>query len=159
MSSAVAHALPPSILALFAPRAPIEYKPPMPGKRRKPNYGAIAHLVTEFEDPADTPPAKPILSLEETKRQRREERKVEGPSTAGTAPPANDSDSRVSRDELQTTGSSRQHRGVTMRVRMPSRRIGNLGVDRRGYGERSRVRHPSSTRARVWAEAAIMLQI
>ena len=92
-------------------------------------------------------------------RQRREEREVEGPSTAGTAPPANDSDSRVSRDELQTTGSSRQHRGVTMRVRMPSRRIGNLGVDRRGYGERSRVRHPSSTRARVCAKAAIMLQI
>ena len=29
MSSAVAHALPPSILALFAPRAPIGYKPPI----------------------------------------------------------------------------------------------------------------------------------
>ena len=60
---------------------------------------------------------------------------------------------------LQTRGSNRQHRGVTMRVRMPSRRIGNLGVDIRGDGERSRVRHPSSTRARVWAKAAILLQI
>ena len=54
MSSAVAHALPPSILALFAPRPPVEYKPPIE-KRRMLNYSTIAQFVGEFEDPSATP--------------------------------------------------------------------------------------------------------
>ena len=74
MSSAVAHALPPSILALFAPRAPIEYKPPIRKPKRKANYDGIAALVSEFEDPSETPPAKPIESVEQVKARRRAER-------------------------------------------------------------------------------------
>lgn len=69
MSSAVAHALPPSILALFAPRVPIDYKAPLP-KRKQLNYTAIAHLVGEFEDPSETPPATKIESLEEIKERK-----------------------------------------------------------------------------------------
>ena len=49
MSSAVAHALPPSILALFAPRVPVEFKPP-PEKRKMLNYTTIAQFVQHFEE-------------------------------------------------------------------------------------------------------------
>ena len=54
MSSAVAHALPPSVLALFAPRPPIPYKPPIE-KRKMLNYTTLAQFVQHFEDPKDTP--------------------------------------------------------------------------------------------------------
>ena len=82
MSSAVAHALPPSILALFAPRPPLVYKPPIhknapfTSKRSKLKYTGIGKLVDAFEDPADTPPAKPIESVEERKARRRAEREA-----------------------------------------------------------------------------------
>ena len=46
MSSAVAHALPPSILALFAPRAPLVYKPPIsknaPFSTKRPKLKCVA---------------------------------------------------------------------------------------------------------------------
>jgi hypothetical protein len=70
MSSAVAHALPASILALFAPRSPIEYKPPIK-KRKMPNYTTIASFVSHFEDPKDTPPAKAIEVLADRKQRVR----------------------------------------------------------------------------------------
>ena len=54
MSSAVAHALPQSILALFAPRPPIPYKRPIE-KRKMPPYTGVAQFVAQFEDP----PVKP----------------------------------------------------------------------------------------------------
>eukprot|EP00966_Prymnesium_polylepis_P016582 382641-Prymnesium_polylepis.1 len=66
MSSAVAHALPPSILALFAPRPSAEYKPPIE-KRKMLNYTTIAQFVGQFEDPAETPPA----TVGETLAERR----------------------------------------------------------------------------------------
>lgn len=77
MSSAVAHALPPSILALFAPRAPIAYKPPMTknapfaDNHSKLKYTAISKYVSEFEDPTETPPPTLVPTLEEQKEQRR----------------------------------------------------------------------------------------
>ena len=74
MSSAVAHALPPSILALFAPRVPIEFKPPVE-KRKQLNYTAIAHLVGEFEDPSETPAPTKVQSVEEIKQRKLDARK------------------------------------------------------------------------------------
>ena len=71
MSSAVAHALPPSILALFAPRVPIDYKPPLE-KRTMPPYTGFAKHVDQFEDPAETPPAQPVESIEQRRARRRE---------------------------------------------------------------------------------------
>ena len=71
MSSAVAHALPPSILALFAPRVPIDYKPPLE-KRKMPPYTGFAQHVDQFEDPAETPPAQPVETIEQRRARRRE---------------------------------------------------------------------------------------
>lgn len=78
MSAAVAHALPPSILALFAPRVPIEPKPPLE-KRKMPPYTGFAQHVDQFEDPADTPPVTvlPGKSREATKAAKREARSAE----------------------------------------------------------------------------------
>ena len=70
MSSAVAHALPPSVLALFAPRPPIVYKPPIE-KRKMPNYTTIAQFVQHFEDPKDTPPAVAVETIEERRTRMR----------------------------------------------------------------------------------------
>ncbi len=74
MSSAVAHALPPSILALFAPRVPLEYKPPLE-KRKMPPYTGFAQHVDQFEDSADTPPPQLVETIEE-RRARRQEAKA-----------------------------------------------------------------------------------
>jgi len=71
MSAAVANALPPSILALFAPRPPIEYKPPILKRKCRP-YSSMASLVSEFEDPAATAqlPAAPQPESKEARRER-----------------------------------------------------------------------------------------
>jgi len=80
MSSAVAHALPPSILALFAPRAPIDYKPPVSKnapfstKRSQLKYTAISKYVSEFEDPSETPAPTLVETLEEQSARRLVER-------------------------------------------------------------------------------------
>ena len=67
MSSAVAHALPPSILALFAPRPPLDFKPGIE-KRKMLNYTTISQFVSQFEDPAETP----APTVGETIQERRE---------------------------------------------------------------------------------------
>lgn len=93
MSSAVAHALPPSILALFAPRPPLEFKPPIE-KRKMLNYIGIAQFVGQFEDPADTKPQTYGETTAERRRRVREQKaqaaraKVE--SEAERYDPAND---------------------------------------------------------------------
>lgn len=46
-----AQALPPPLLALFAPRPPLQYLPPFE-KNKLPPYSGIAAYVTEFEDPS-----------------------------------------------------------------------------------------------------------
>ena len=52
--------LPPNLLALFAPREPIQYLPPpdkLPTEKKNVHiYHGIANLVQNFEDPEDTPP-------------------------------------------------------------------------------------------------------
>ena len=73
MSAAVAHALPPSILALFAPRPPLEYKKPIE-KRKMPPFTTVASYVKEFEDPVDTPPPleeKVVESAEERRARKK----------------------------------------------------------------------------------------
>lgn len=71
MSSAVAHALPPSILALFAPRPPLEFKPGIE-KRSMLNYTTISQFVVGFEDPSETP----APTVGETVAERRERVKL-----------------------------------------------------------------------------------
>jgi U1 small nuclear ribonucleoprotein len=70
MSAAVANALPPSILALFAPRPPVEFKPPIQKRKCRP-YSSMATLVAEFEDPATAVQQLPA-PLPESKEARRE---------------------------------------------------------------------------------------
>eukprot|EP00092_Neocalanus_flemingeri_P008725 GFUD01009396.1.p1 GENE.GFUD01009396.1~~GFUD01009396.1.p1 ORF type:complete len:364 (+),score=125.27 GFUD01009396.1:48-1139(+) len=69
--------LPPNLLALFAPRDPVPYLPPVDKlpheKKLTHNYQGIAHYVHLFEDPVDTPPCVGV----ETREERRERRKRE----------------------------------------------------------------------------------
>ncbi|XP_067655035.1 U1 small nuclear ribonucleoprotein 70 kDa-like [Haliotis asinina] len=69
--------LPPNLLALFAARDPVPYKPPVDKqsheKKRVP-YGGLAHLLKEFEDPKDTPPPTRVETRDERKERKRKER-------------------------------------------------------------------------------------
>ena len=69
--------LPPNLLALFAPRDPIPYLPPVDKlpheKKQTHNYQGIAQYVHLFEDPVDTPAPVQV----ETREERRERRKKE----------------------------------------------------------------------------------
>jgi len=69
--------LPPNLLALFAPRDPIPYLPPVDKlpheKKATHNYQGIANYVHLFEDPVDTPAPLKV----ETREERRERRKKE----------------------------------------------------------------------------------
>jgi hypothetical protein len=69
--------LPPNLLALFAPRDPIPYLPPVDKlpheKKITHNYQGIANYVHLFEDPVDTPAPVGV----ETREERRERRKRE----------------------------------------------------------------------------------
>jgi hypothetical protein len=67
--------LPPSLLALFAPRPPITFWEP-PEKRPNLPYTGIAHLVSQFEDPTGKPEEPQRIPFE-TKKQRRERRALE----------------------------------------------------------------------------------
>jgi len=69
--------LPPNLLALFAPRDPVPYLPPVDKlpheKKVTHNYQGIANYVHLFEDPVDTPAPVGV----ETREERRERRKRE----------------------------------------------------------------------------------
>jgi len=69
--------LPPNLLALFAPRDPIPFLPPvdrLPHEKKSNHlYQGIAQYVHLFEDPVDTPP----VTVVETREQRRDRRKKE----------------------------------------------------------------------------------
>lgn len=69
--------MPPNLLALFAPRDPIPYLPPVDKlpheKKQTHNYHGIAQYVHLFEDPIDTPAPVEV----ETREERRERRKKE----------------------------------------------------------------------------------
>jgi len=53
--------LPPNLIALFAPRDSIDFKPPVDDlkwerDRSKHPYSGIAQFVTDFDPPTETPP-------------------------------------------------------------------------------------------------------
>ncbi|CAK8698158.1 unnamed protein product [Clavelina lepadiformis] len=70
--------LPPNLLALFAPRDPIPFKPPIgmltwEKDREKSPYVGIAPYVNLFEDPKDTPPpTRGEIKVEKKRRRIRE---------------------------------------------------------------------------------------
>jgi U1 small nuclear ribonucleoprotein len=69
--------LPDNLLALFAPRPPIEFKPPpdelLVNRKRIP-IGGVAQYVKLFEDPKDTPAKRHVETKEERKAHRRKEK-------------------------------------------------------------------------------------
>lgn len=70
--------LPPNLLALFAPRDPIPFLPPVDKlpfeKKATHNYYGIAQYVHLFEDPVDTPAALQVETREERKERRKREK-------------------------------------------------------------------------------------
>jgi len=66
-------ALPAPILALFAPRPPLRYLPPIE-KPKLPPYTGVAEFMKYFEDPD---PNRPKWTPPETPRQRRERKRKE----------------------------------------------------------------------------------
>lgn len=70
--------LPPNLLALFAPREPIPYLPPLdvlPWEKKPWPYSGIAEYVKLFEDPSETPPATRAETREERVARKQQERK------------------------------------------------------------------------------------
>ncbi|KAF7635005.1 RRM domain-containing protein [Meloidogyne graminicola] len=69
--------LPDNLLALFAPRPPIQYKPPPDElfiNRKHIQLTGIAEYLQEFEDPKDTPPKVRIETREEKRIRKRKEK-------------------------------------------------------------------------------------
>nr|CAD2169620.1 unnamed protein product [Meloidogyne enterolobii] len=69
--------LPDNLLGLFAPRAPIQYKPPPDDlfiNRKHIPIDGIAEHVQKFEDPKDTPPKVRIETRDEKRTRKRKER-------------------------------------------------------------------------------------
>jgi U1 small nuclear ribonucleoprotein len=70
--------LPPNLLALFAPRDPIPYLPPVDKlpyeKKVTHNYTGIAQHVHLFEDPVDTPAPVAVETREERTERRKKEK-------------------------------------------------------------------------------------
>ncbi|KAI1719178.1 RNA recognition motif domain-containing protein [Ditylenchus destructor] len=69
--------LPPSLVALFAPRPPIEFKPPpdelLVNRKRVPIQG-MAQFVNLFENPSETPPKTVLMTREERREKMRKEK-------------------------------------------------------------------------------------
>uniref|UniRef100_A0A1I8IJB1 U1 small nuclear ribonucleoprotein 70 kDa n=1 Tax=Macrostomum lignano TaxID=282301 RepID=A0A1I8IJB1_9PLAT len=68
--------LPPNLLALFAPRDPLNYLPPLdrPQHYRTLPYTGVAQFLGEFEDPKDTPVVAKVESRDERRERRNKER-------------------------------------------------------------------------------------
>ncbi|GFQ99381.1 u1 small nuclear ribonucleoprotein 70 kDa [Trichonephila clavata] len=67
--------LPPNLLALFAPRDPIPYLPPvdrLPYEKTTSGYTGIADFVKNFEDPSETPAPVKIRTREERRADKRQ---------------------------------------------------------------------------------------
>jgi len=69
--------LPPNLLALFAPREPVPFLPPVDKltheKKRVPYLG-IAQFTHLFEDPKDTPPPTRAETRDERRERKRREK-------------------------------------------------------------------------------------
>ncbi|KAJ8949998.1 hypothetical protein NQ318_002409 [Aromia moschata] len=69
--------LPPNLLALFAPRDPVPYLPPvakLPHEKKNRGYLGVGKFLDQFEDPKDTPPPTRVETREERLERRRRER-------------------------------------------------------------------------------------
>lgn len=70
--------LPPNLLALFAPRDPIPFLPPLEKlpheKHHNQPYSGIAPYIREFEDPRDAPPPTRAETREERMERKRREK-------------------------------------------------------------------------------------
>lgn len=69
--------LPPNLLALFNPREPIRYLPPiskLPYEKKNRGYVGVAEFIKHFEDPKDTPPPTKVETRDERKERRKKER-------------------------------------------------------------------------------------
>nr|CAD2183502.1 unnamed protein product [Meloidogyne enterolobii] len=69
--------LPDNLLGLFAPRAPIQYKPPPDDlfiNRKHIPINGVAEYVQQFEDPKDAPPKVRIETRDEKRIRKRKER-------------------------------------------------------------------------------------
>ncbi|XP_064634247.1 U1 small nuclear ribonucleoprotein 70 kDa-like [Lineus longissimus] len=68
--------LPPNLLALFAPRDPLPFLPPVekPPHYAGHSYGGAASYLGEFEDPKDTPPPTRVETKDERKERKNKER-------------------------------------------------------------------------------------
>ncbi|XP_071446969.1 U1 small nuclear ribonucleoprotein 70 kDa-like [Hetaerina americana] len=69
--------LPPNLLALFAPRDPIPFLPPvdkLPHEKKNRGYTGVGDFLSLFEDPKDTPPPTRVETRDERLERRRRER-------------------------------------------------------------------------------------
>ncbi|KAF0314605.1 U1 small nuclear ribonucleoprotein [Amphibalanus amphitrite] len=69
--------LPPNLLALFAPRDPIQYLPPvdkLPHEKKTTGYSGLGGFLNEFEDPDDTPPPTRVETRDERRDRKRREK-------------------------------------------------------------------------------------
>ncbi|KAK4329390.1 hypothetical protein Pmani_000245 [Petrolisthes manimaculis] len=69
--------LPPNLLALFAPRDPIPFLPPvdkLTWEKRTDGYSGVSYLMSRFEDPKDTPPPTRVETREERLERKRREK-------------------------------------------------------------------------------------
>ncbi|XP_050542981.1 U1 small nuclear ribonucleoprotein 70 kDa [Daktulosphaira vitifoliae] len=69
--------LPPNLLALFAPRDPIPYLPPvvkLPYEKKTRGYLGVGSFIDLFEEPEETPPPTKIETREERLERRRREK-------------------------------------------------------------------------------------
>lgn len=69
--------LPPNLLALFAPRDPIPYLPPvdkLTWEKPTDGYAGVANIMARFEDPKDTPPPTRVETREERLERKRREK-------------------------------------------------------------------------------------
>jgi len=69
--------LPPNLLALFAPRDPIKYLPPvdkLPHEKKTSGYSGLGGFLESFEDPDETPPPTRVETKDERKDRKRREK-------------------------------------------------------------------------------------
>ncbi|KAL1117007.1 hypothetical protein AAG570_004335 [Ranatra chinensis] len=69
--------LPPNLLALFAPRDPIQFLPPvskLPHEKKNRGYIGVGNFLNLFEDPSETPPPARVETRDERLERRRRER-------------------------------------------------------------------------------------
>jgi len=70
--------LPPNLLALFRPRDPLPYEPPIQ-KRKMPSYTGVSQYLYLFQTQKNTPPPPPmtVMSREDKLKQKKQQKQLE----------------------------------------------------------------------------------